>query len=767
MTAAKRAMRAGVPLAVVLSLITAWTPDQSVQTPSARAQDNRPAVAPQPGGLVESAPLFGFTEGSFAVADDGAATYRVPLWTPEGRGGLEPPLSLDYDSNGGNGIAGMGWRLDGISSIRPCPRTQAQDGVTDGVHFDGGDAYCLDGMRLLPVSEPQLPQRFYRTERESFGEITAFGMQDNVPDYFTVVTKSGKTLYFGQNPKAQLKAYPLEATNNFQQPGLRPASDEPVTVEWSLDRIVDRNDNDVFISYQSYLGYTTNIWGAWLKPDRISYGPNRSVRFDYELRPDYVDRFTHGVHLRTIHRLAGITMYGGPEGGEQELLRDYRLSYRNDSITGRSLLTSVQECDQDGVCKMPQTLSYSRGGYDFEDVDTTIDPDLHAKLLVGDINGDGRDDLLYPDPENDWKMRLSTGNGFGAETDAGIGRISPTELGDIRTVDIDGDGRMDVMAQVQRAAPPTEPIDRKDWVLYQSDGTKFVPYIEDVDDETADDNPDPVYFGDLDGNGMPDFLSATYDESTREGGPWYYRLNTGKPGTARWADKVTSSQPRLVSVGSNMLDIDGDGRTELVGWNGEPGDDARTKTFGLTTAGTIETPIDRVNITGDAGSRHFGDVNGDGLQDIIYPYHGLRAQLNSAKGFGPTSTTPDDYVIPDDETDGSGSPLSIRYSASSASAEASQRSIRTSAPSWYPVTLSPVMTHGPSLERSRLTRVATFSTGRRGGASAHSASMMRSTPTVRRGVTASRANSVRALRLPTSTRSSVRPVRQTVNTPTT
>jgi hypothetical protein len=72
----------------------------------------------------------------------------------------------------------------------------------------------------------------------------------------------------------------------------------------------------------------------------------------------------------------------------------------------------------------------------------------------------------------------------------------------------------------------------------------------------------------------------------------------------------------------------------------------------------------------------------------------------------------------------------------------------------------------PSAERSRLTSVATFSAGCRGGAASHSASTMLSIATCRSRYTASRANRLRALRLPISVALSGRPPRYTLNPPT-
>jgi hypothetical protein len=56
-------------------------------------------------------------------------------------------------------------------------------------------------------------------------------------------------------------------------------------------------------------------------------------------------------------RTSRIEMWAGPESTDPELLREYRLSYENDlSITRRSLLHLVEECDHNGVCKRPLRL---------------------------------------------------------------------------------------------------------------------------------------------------------------------------------------------------------------------------------------------------------------------------------------------------------------------------------------------------------------------------------------------------------------------------
>ena len=71
----------------------------------------------------------GSLPGEFRVVESGAATYRIDLSLPPGTAGATPPLGLLYHSQRGNGLLGVGWTLDGLSSITRCRQTYAQDGA--------------------------------------------------------------------------------------------------------------------------------------------------------------------------------------------------------------------------------------------------------------------------------------------------------------------------------------------------------------------------------------------------------------------------------------------------------------------------------------------------------------------------------------------------------------------------------------------------------------------------------------------------------------
>lgn len=65
---------------------------------------------------------------------DGSFNHSVEIKLPPGTNGLAPHLSLDYNSNAGNGIAGLGWQLGGLPVI-------TRDS-SPGIYYGGLDTYC-------------------------------------------------------------------------------------------------------------------------------------------------------------------------------------------------------------------------------------------------------------------------------------------------------------------------------------------------------------------------------------------------------------------------------------------------------------------------------------------------------------------------------------------------------------------------------------------------------------------------------------------------
>ena len=155
-------------------------------------------------------------------------------------------------------------------------------------------------------------------------------------------------------------------------------------------------------------------------PETISYTSNavtgrsatKTITFRYGESPGRnIVKLKSGVPVATGVSLLTSIEASAPDPVKPAIVTTYKLHYEAPSITGRSLLTRIQRCGRDGVCMQPTQFDWEPGSYDFRkvisDVDDSHRPDLvydppqyiramRSRFLVAaDVNGDGRDDLVY------------------------------------------------------------------------------------------------------------------------------------------------------------------------------------------------------------------------------------------------------------------------------------------------------------------------------------------------------------------------------------
>lgn len=402
------------------------------------------------------------------VSNAGTPTYRVPVTVPPGTAGLQPDFGLVFTGGNANGVLGVGWSLQGLSAITRCPATRATDGKPRAVKFDQDDKLCLDGQRLIQtdadgVVSPAatldkndrfqvLPQtadakgltgtnfREYRTERDSFARIRAYGragdQEANGPAYFKVWTKAGQVYEYGASP----------SSTDLSNASIK-ASGKSVVVAWALARVSDAAGN--------YVDYRYDVreveWGTGSGVNKATAGrewvlmevqytgntaagalPSNKVVFTYSDRPvDRAEAYHAGSKTVSVRRLDRIATYVGSANpttlGPSKTavtVRRLNISYDDAGAARRPRLTSVRECFDaaDSRCLTPTSFAYSPEpsmGYEASSIfangnlsTTTLRSNKGYGLLVADFDGDGRSDLLrWGNAASDNQLFVSTGDG--------------------------------------------------------------------------------------------------------------------------------------------------------------------------------------------------------------------------------------------------------------------------------------------------------------------------------------------------------------------
>ncbi|TIT07543.1 MAG: OmpA family protein, partial [Mesorhizobium sp.] len=343
-----------------ISIAACGESDPAVPTPDGVAERRNRRVVVKPGGAgceeadhVVASQEVGTIPGQSDVTSAGEYRYTLPIVVPVGRAGLQPELSLQYASRAGDGRLGLGWGLVGLPEIRRCPWTLATEGRTDGVKYNGGDRFCLDGRKLVAVKGPYGGHESeYRTEETIFARIVSYvedPQSPGEPSRFRVWTKDGRVLDFGGPDRtSRILAGQARATGfngDLTSEGLR-------TVAWALQSSSDRAGNRMSVIHRQTIESRTGE-GIEYWPEQISYvrqgeedtRQERRITFEYDTRPDPSFEYSAGVRFNNTRRLRSIvTTVAGREIGR------YRLDYRTGAKTGRSLLSSVRRCDGAGRC---------------------------------------------------------------------------------------------------------------------------------------------------------------------------------------------------------------------------------------------------------------------------------------------------------------------------------------------------------------------------------------------------------------------------------
>lgn len=339
-------------------------------------------------GFGQSAEV-GVTEGELSVSLSGAATYTIPIAVPPGINGVVPQISLTYNSQGGNGTAGFGWNISGVSAITRIPSTKFHDGVIDPVDYNALDRFALDGQRLIVKNGTTgvygADKTEYETESFSNIKITSYGVDPlgakYGPAYFIVEYPDGSKASYGNSPESRS------------------------ITDWAINYW--ENPQGVRISYSYSLSYSmTNLIS-------IKYGnikeaaPINEIIFKYAVRKRPEQFYVGGLNAINNTILKEINVKGNGVG-----FRNYVLGY-DETYKDYQRLISVTEKDENNAKSYNPTI-FKYGDLANTDYKNIAPANLDLANIdyqtmdnvSGDFDGDGKTDIiLYPKTGTDAKKK--------------------------------------------------------------------------------------------------------------------------------------------------------------------------------------------------------------------------------------------------------------------------------------------------------------------------------------------------------------------------
>ena len=322
--------------------------------------------------------LVGATQGSADVSGSGAATYNIPIFVSPGTAGMQPSVSIVYNSQATNGVLGVGWNIAGLSAITRVGKDYYHDSEVKGVSLTAGDRFEWDGNRLYSKGGTYGANgTAYATESESFAKIISNSQAGNGPESFTITTKDGTILTYGATADSRIEA-----------PG------SSTVLLWRLSQVKDINGNYIKYYYNEYSG------DSYI--DRIEYTGNETtgllpynkLKFTYEDRPDKSMYYLCGAAINQTKRLISIDMICE---NTTPSVRRYDFIYLPIDTYGpdyiKSRLSQVKETANGVKSINPTVINWGTATATQSVISVTTTTTGNAsQSFFNDLNGDGRTD---------------------------------------------------------------------------------------------------------------------------------------------------------------------------------------------------------------------------------------------------------------------------------------------------------------------------------------------------------------------------------------
>ncbi|WP_165828262.1 RHS repeat-associated core domain-containing protein [Chryseobacterium phosphatilyticum] len=631
---------------------------------------NSGAGATNPSG--SSAPAqqsFHDTKGRIEVNGGGQLQFTLPIALPPGIKTVAPQVNLVYTSGSGNGIAGYGWTLMGITSISRMGRNIDKDKEAKEIKMDYSDYYSFNGQRLILKSgEYGKDGAEYVTEKYSNIKVKSLGARNGIegPMLFHVTFEDGSQAWYGDTVA--------------NDPGH--ASAGRTTMEYNIVKWMDAKGNYITYEYErnATVPTQTSASGEVTKIKTIKWGGNEKlnkphfneIQFNYNLDRIVKELSYHqGYYYNQDKLLNEIVVKAN-----SAVFKSYKIAYTTNN-TSYQFVDTITETNASGESANPIKFDRKIDNTTIRGNEISNNLNLDNKN-ISDFDGDGNLDLLYYQTARDGYYECLDYDDYGRcerEGDYVEGTVAGTYItynnffgaNSVKVSDINLTGALAINATLanDKMRPvkslythKTEAnqikfdkyiLDNGQYVLNQS---KVVPKsLYDKTYTQPRENPMDWYYTirsyvrefrdvDVNGDGLSEVMfsvenvTTTYpytgpviDPGTGEIGfpdpgttqPQtyteydYYILN---PNTSVNDAYWVGSGPRDLLKEGIAMDFDGDGKENLVevtrNW-------VNSNFFAVNDQGKYVMQTNYIGFDGEKAGMVFGDYNGDSKMDFMVP----------------------------------------------------------------------------------------------------------------------------------------------------
>lgn len=342
-----------------------------------------------------NAQSVGVLEGSPGVSLDGSSSYTVPLKLPSGVAGLQPDLSLVYNSRSSDGLAGWGWNLSGLSNITRGSTTAYHNGIVRPLKMNADDNFYLDGQLLMPISGTNGGDGTeYKLESENYSKIQSYGGYNGDPVWWKVTNKDGSVVEYGNSSTEEDK---LKAG---------------ATMVWFVRTMKDVNDNPITYNYYNYNNEAVIA--------SIQYA-NATIEFEYTYKENSNVTFVNGTAFANTKLLNNVVV-------KVDNVRQISYRLTHSPKIKRHYLQTIELVGTDNSSTWATNFNY---GYpDYEETVSLLSGYYqnsypNVTLSPGDYDGDGKTDLVVAERRGN-----VNGDGTGIESTTSGGYHVITNVGD-------------------------------------------------------------------------------------------------------------------------------------------------------------------------------------------------------------------------------------------------------------------------------------------------------------------------------------------------